>query len=817
MRSFVANFLNSFSVCRTLLDAEMQGAYDGFVDLTKKLLSDGKKFRNPNRLCHLCGRSEGLKKKCHACKKNGCYFHPTCARQAGFTVKSTNLYGKSFTVACLQHSSTEHNLRARIENMVVEEEHRKKTSESSSLSYADSEKYLGFAVQILRALGWAWRWEEWWIKHNYRWEAYLPYLGDEEGKTADDYTDEEKRIFDSTVASRRNDSGDCRLMDFSAALRNRSYDLPGGGCDNVSLVRALRAVLDKPSIVGPLKDSEKEFLMLWLPMAYRSESKKLCFGENKVEIGDAKFCYFGSQRSPKFELGDRPLPGKPRLEYASELFGSPAAAILAPRAIPERTLEILSSDGQDDVVSDNRLALHTQKDTVKKTSKRKRKSTETKAAESDGQPAATSDQRGGIQKKKARRVLTKDSPKVTSSSRAIARCTSTKGDSVGEGNSNAKEQSNAESPFSRKRLFQARVEDTDEKSGDVDGDVDDDDDAVTVLSPVSKKSYRSRTSKLDAVRPSSEARKPSQGVKFAAVVKNSSAASVVSRASQARNSVSSRRLRQQPPTKKSKFNGQEGQRPPKKSKFSKQRNKIPRSRELDDQPVRVYGTKDDPINEDELDDGNDRDGYGEEMDELAITGRHISLRKHDDDQISILTTKTTGSARTFKSNKLVHFSERSVEDDEKLDKALQQDKMTRFEVTREARCPPLPTSDDTKSNLHPLYTCPASQVRQQCVLCCKTCNDRGNRSHKRTGYRTRVGCRECYLQAFEKHYDVKVDRHEVPNQLKERAVYLCLEPRSGDDSPSCFDFWHASGPLPDLFCQVVGTPRSRNKLQKGQK
>ena len=304
-------------------------------------MKDGTQFTGQNTPCHLCGRNEGLKIKCHACKRNGCYFHPTCARQAGFSVKATQEYGKSFRVACLEHSSTEHNLRARIENLLVEEEHRKKTSDTTSLSYKNAAHYLSLAIQIVRALGWAWRWEEWWVKHNYRWEAYLPYLDDEPGKTPDDYTDEEKRVFESTAASRRDDSRDCRLVDFSAALRNRSYDLPDG-FDSASLQRALGALLDKPSIVGPLKDSEKSFLMVWLSMAYRSKSTNLCFGENKVEIGEAAFCYYGSQRSPKFELGDRPLPGKLGLECTRNLLSPP----LALRAIAEKANEIISTGGQ---------------------------------------------------------------------------------------------------------------------------------------------------------------------------------------------------------------------------------------------------------------------------------------------------------------------------------------------------------------------------------------------------------------------------------------------------------------------------------------
>ena len=209
------------------------------------------------------------------------------------------------------------------------------------------------------------------------------------------------------------------------------------------------------------------------------------------------------------------------------------------------------------------------------------------------------------------------------------------------------------------------------------------------------------------------------------------------------------------------------------------------------------------------------------VDDMQQKITDLIIKCEESDDVSCFTTKTTGSAKTQKSKHSVHFSERSVEDDEKLEKALEHDKAARFEVTREDRYRCLLARHGSNSKeQHSAFSHSKSQVRRQCVLCCKTCTDGQTElgNHERTGFKTRMGCRDCFLEAFEHHYNVTVDRADVPKQLKERSVSLCTESRSdNDDALSCFDLWHSAGPLPALHCQAVRSPKRRKKRQKGSR
>ncbi|KAL3924990.1 MAG: hypothetical protein SGILL_000703 [Bacillariaceae sp.] len=124
-----------------------------------------------------------------------------------------------------------------------------------------------------------------------------------------DMTAEELRIVESTKESRRDDARRCRLAAFGAALRNRGYDLDDG-FDTMALDRALRAVLHTPSLVGPLEQYEVDFFADWLGRAYRSKSRLLGFGDEKIPVASDSFCVHAVDQTPKFELGARPLPGK---------------------------------------------------------------------------------------------------------------------------------------------------------------------------------------------------------------------------------------------------------------------------------------------------------------------------------------------------------------------------------------------------------------------------------------------------------------------------------------------------------------------------
>lgn len=187
------------------------------------------------------------------------------------------------------------------------------------MTFADASRLLNASILCMRILGWAWRWAEWWVEYGSNWEPLL-----EPGQNEKKMTKEELKIVDSTPESRREDARRCRLAPLGAALRNRSYDVHpdeesvglefNGGFDHNSLGRALRAILHTPSLVGPLKEFEIEFFAEWLGRAYRSKSRLLGFGDDKIEVGNhGEFCLHSIDKSPKHELGRRPLPGKQEL------------------------------------------------------------------------------------------------------------------------------------------------------------------------------------------------------------------------------------------------------------------------------------------------------------------------------------------------------------------------------------------------------------------------------------------------------------------------------------------------------------------------
>merc|ERR1712087_658654 len=135
-------------------------------------------------------------------------------------------------------------------------------------------------------------------------------MGLEEGEKEEDMTEEELKIVNSTPESRCEDARQCRLSALGAALRNRDYDKEEGD-DQEPLERALTAVLNVRSLVGPLKKKEIEFFVTWLALAYRSKSPVLGFGNEKTPVADDGFCVHQADGSPKYELGpNQPLPGK---------------------------------------------------------------------------------------------------------------------------------------------------------------------------------------------------------------------------------------------------------------------------------------------------------------------------------------------------------------------------------------------------------------------------------------------------------------------------------------------------------------------------
>lgn len=313
---------------------------DCTVDCSNVIMSNGRGFVLGKNRCGLCGLRNGLKAKCAdpSCRARGerqipYHFHVTCARQAGFEVahdenRQREFYGKTLspvsvivvcfpsslshanvpvTVHCYIHGGNENNLRARLEDLIESERRRAGKmfyKSTSPMTFNDGCRLLNGAILVMRILGWAWRWAELWVEYGSSWEPLL-----EPGQIESEMTDEQLRIVENSPESRRDDARRCRLAPFGAALRNRDYDL-AEGFDTPALDRALRALLHTPSLVGPFDECEIDFFADWLGRAYRSKSRLLGFGADKIPVANDAFCAHVHDGSPKYELGDRPLPGK---------------------------------------------------------------------------------------------------------------------------------------------------------------------------------------------------------------------------------------------------------------------------------------------------------------------------------------------------------------------------------------------------------------------------------------------------------------------------------------------------------------------------
>ena len=173
------------------------------------------------------------------------------------------------------------------------------------MTFADGSRLMNSAMLVMRMLGWAWRWAEMWVLYGSNWEPLL-----EPGQKESNMSKAQLKIVDSTPESRCEDARRCRLTAFGAALRNRLYDKEDGGFLSTELDKALRAILHTKSLVGPLEQVEIDFFAVWLARAYRSKSKFLGMGTFKIPVASEWLCVNRQDKSPKFELQDRPLPGR---------------------------------------------------------------------------------------------------------------------------------------------------------------------------------------------------------------------------------------------------------------------------------------------------------------------------------------------------------------------------------------------------------------------------------------------------------------------------------------------------------------------------
>ncbi|KAL7541970.1 hypothetical protein ACHAXR_012696 [Thalassiosira sp. AJA248-18] len=305
---------------------------DTLIDFSNSAMSNGKDHVSRQYRCSLCGLSSGAKVDC---AMRGCVapggrrtpfkFHVTCARQAGLEVISDD----DFSLKCFNHVDCPYVFRARLEDMreiELNRNSRKTFNASVPMTWSHASTLFHAAVNIMRTLGWAWRWSEWWVELGDNWEPLL-----EEGQVEAEMTEKELKIVHSDPERRCKDARRSRLSAFGAALRNREYDKEEDD-DQEPLERALTAILSTESLVGPLKRREVEFYVTWLALAYRSKSPILGFGDDKAPVAADGFCVHQADGSPKHELGSRPLPGKakpekgnfePRVEETDDFLKTP--------------------------------------------------------------------------------------------------------------------------------------------------------------------------------------------------------------------------------------------------------------------------------------------------------------------------------------------------------------------------------------------------------------------------------------------------------------------------------------------------------------
>ena len=137
---------------------------DTVICTTNIVMSHGQGFVKEKQQCFVCGFNSGAKVSCSVDDCTEGIMHVTCARAAGFEVNHSD--DRGFYIHCFHHSENGNNLRARLEDLleveIVRSPNKKFDRGHLPMTWEHAASLHYHAVNVLRVMGWAWRWAEWW-------------------------------------------------------------------------------------------------------------------------------------------------------------------------------------------------------------------------------------------------------------------------------------------------------------------------------------------------------------------------------------------------------------------------------------------------------------------------------------------------------------------------------------------------------------------------------------------------------------------------------------------------------------------------------
>ncbi|GAX25359.1 protein Jade-1 [Fistulifera solaris] len=209
-KSFFGKNIWVHSVCGFWIP-KVEVSCSGVVNCSDVVMANGKGLILAQSRCFLCGQSDGLKIRCSddCCSRQRnseqSFYHVTCARQAGLEVNVSGDDDLIFYMKCYKHCGNDFNFRAKIEDLLEIEKRRSGKLLSKyhmPMTFSHAQRLLNSAIQVMRTLGWAWRWAEWWVDYDSSWEPLL-----EPGQIESKMTKEELKIVESFMTKETPSTG----------------------------------------------------------------------------------------------------------------------------------------------------------------------------------------------------------------------------------------------------------------------------------------------------------------------------------------------------------------------------------------------------------------------------------------------------------------------------------------------------------------------------------------------------------------------------------------------------------------------------------